>query len=428
MIYTGKSKTLKALSEQSGGGSSASALPLNAGEVETWKSGAVTVEKMMIGVVSVTIKSADLTTSETTLLTLPKQYRPSYDVFIQGEAYNGSARGIGIKTNGQVIVYAGSTGIYITTTYIAPVDWGYAIAKYYQSATDAAVRKVNALGDGWESFIVLTDTHGAYNKQHSQNIVRRIIEDTGIKCFWLGDTNAVLWSNNGQSYGGEEYNTYASLLRPVSNKIYFALGNHDRVALDGLDYDDIKIIYNDFVAQKSVTGNKSRYYYYFDIPEKKIRYIVLNTSESTSDYHKMTSTQLSWITTAVTLPSDSWTAVVLGHMDIDPNTFTEDRSDDGADIITNIKTCNGRIAGYFCGHQHLDMITTCGNRFKQVTLMCDKFSNVVYYPQWQIPQRVANTASEQALTIVHINPTTKRVEFTRIGAQIEGQIYSFNYT
>ena len=425
MDYQGSSKVIKALSVQKGGGGG-NGLPRLAGDVETWTSGIVTVQKLMIGVVSLTIKSADYGTAEGNVLTLPSKYRPLYDIFVEGMAYNESARGVGIKKSGVVTVYGGSTGIYLTVTYIVPVDWEYAVVNYYRNATDAVIRKINALGSGWESFIVLTDTHGSYNKQHSQNIVRQIIEETDIKAFWLGDTNSVLWEGSGQSYGGEEYNTFAEQLRPCSNKVYFALGNHDRAAWDGLDYNDIKIIYNDFIASKDVTGNKERYYYYFDIPDKKLRYVVLNTSESTTDYHRMSATQLEWIKTAVTLPASNWAVVVLGHLDIDPNTFCEDGSDDGATIISNINTCNGRVVGYFCGHQHLDLITNTG-RFRQITLMCDKFSNIVYYPDYQIPERIANTDSEQALTVIHVNTSTRRVEFTRIGAFIDGQIKNFTY-
>jgi len=426
--YQGRSKILEALSQQSGGGGTSSeSLPRSSADVEVWESGALKCYKMMLGMVTVAVKSANTPTSQTTVGTIPEKFRPPHDVYVTGEDYDGGGRGIGIKTNGQVIAYAGGTGMYVTATYIKPIDWEYKIVPWYKSATESAVRKINGLGSDYDSFIIITDTHGVYNKQHSQNIVRYIVERTGINCFWLGDVSGHLWADNDQSYAGEDYQVYADPLRACSNKVYFALGNHERVSWGGLDYNDVVACNNDFIASKDVTGNKDKYYYYFDNADKKIRYLIINTSESTTDWHRMTSTQLAWIRDAVTLPNASWNLVVLGHLDIDPDCFLYDGSDDADEIINAIKSCNGHIVGYFCGHQHLDYISVVKNSFRQVALLCDKFDNHIYYPEYQIPQRVENTESEQAVTIVHVNTKTKSVSFTRIGAFVTGQLHSYSY-
>ena len=211
--------------------------------------------------------------------------------------------------------------------------------------------------------------------------------------------------------------------------MYFALGNHDRIGWSDFDLEQVQRCYNVFLSNKDVEGVPTSYYYYFDNAVKKIRYMVINTSESETNHVTMSATQIAWIRQHVILPDSTWSLVVIGHCDIDPDTsVVTGGSANAQDICNAIEQCNGNVVGYFCGHQHIDRITTIDNDFKQVTLLCDCIDDREYYPEiYDYPTRTPGTASEQAVTIVSFNTVTGVVRFTRIGAYAPNTLPSYNY-
>ena len=211
--------------------------------------------------------------------------------------------------------------------------------------------------------------------------------------------------------------------------VYFALGNHDRIGWSDFDLEQVQRAYNVFLSNKDVEGVPTSYYYYFDNAAKKIRYMVINTSESETNHVTMSATQLAWIGRNVQLPDSTWSLVVIGHCDIDPDTsVVTGGSANAQDICDAIELCNGHVVGYFCGHQHIDRITSIDNAFRQITLLCDCIDDREYYPSiYDYPTRTPGTASEQAVTIVSFNTVTGVVRFTRIGAYSPNTLPSYNY-
>lgn len=304
-----------------------------------------------------------------------------------------------------------------------PTPTHYDVEPYYEDATRSAVEAINDLGSEWDSFVVVTDTHDDWNENHSQDIIREIVQRTSAKAFWLGDCSVGLWGD------GSQFEVYADKLISCRGSVYFALGNHDRIGWSDFDLEQVQRCYNVFLSNKTVDGVPTSYYYYFDNAVKKIRYMVINTSESETNHVTMSATQIAWIGRNVQLPDSTWSLVVIGHCDIDPDTsVVTGGSANAQDICNAIEQCNGHVVGYFCGHQHIDRITTIDNDFKQVTLLCDCIDDREYYPEiYDYPTRTPGTASEQAVTIVSFNTVTGVVRFTRIGAYSPNTLPSYNY-
>ena len=95
--------------------------------------------------------------------------------------------------------------------------------------------------------------------------------------------------------------------------------------------------------------------------------------------------------------------------------MTESTETNGAAIISAIKECNGKVIGYICGHQHVD-ITGKWSGIQQTTLLCDKFENTNYYDGISVTNRESGKVTEQAVSVVSINSKTKQVVIRRIGA------------
>lgn len=282
------------------------------------------------------------------------------------------------------------------------------VASYLRSETQSVASSINALSDDWDSFVFITDTHGNANQQHSQAIGMYLLDNTDIKMIVLGgDYSENAWSKT-------EYDTYMSpfVNSEFKDSIYAIMGNHEHGGMAEAK----QSIYNDFLKSKSwLKGSPANNYYYFDDTDTKTRYLFLNTSDGSGMY-VMSSTQINWIRNAVKLPSTAWSLLVIGHVNLAVfGNVTTDNETNGADIISAINTCNGTIIGYLCGHQHIDMTSKIGN-FQHTTLLCDKLENIDYYPGISVTDRVSGTASEQAVSVVSINRSTKNVVIRRVGA------------
>lgn len=301
---------------------------------------------------------------------------------------------------------------------VYPID---NVVSYFRESTTDVATAINALSSDWTSFVFVTDPHGSGNKNHSQAIALYLLANTSAERIILGgDYSVSNWSKT-------EYDTYVSpyLQSNMMTNIYALMGNHETYGT-GASASAKSNIYQDFLSNKSnITGNPQEVYYYFDDTVRKIRYMCINTSDVAQ--YTMTATQLSWIASNAILPSNDWSLVVLGHVTLNNmGGITYDNESNGSDIITSILNCNGTIIGYICGHQHVDILYDDGN-IHHSTLYCDKLENNNYYSGYSITNRVAGTTTEQAVTVVSINPTTKDVVFRRIGVG-KNSTMSYNYS
>lgn len=293
------------------------------------------------------------------------------------------------------------------------------VVSYYRADVLTTASAISDLSDQWTSFIFVTDTHTG-NSYNSQAIVMYLLANTPVKMAFFGGDYV------GGSWNQEHYRQYffPFIENGFASRVYPTIGNHELFLYGGSTWDDLGIIYDDFLTAKSnLHGNPQDFYYYFDDSRKKIRYMVINTSDHSGN--KVTQEQFNWLYSAVTLPTNAWNLVVLGHIDIDVLNFTGQWMSAYAQALTNaISSCNGHIVGYFCGHEHIDQLRLVNNRFYQLISLCDVFENDNYFDVDNYPTRVRGTSSEQAVTVVSFNTTTGDVVTHRIGA---GDEYAWNY-
>lgn len=289
------------------------------------------------------------------------------------------------------------------------------IVSYYQKHTLDVAEEINALSDEYVSFVIVTDTHGTKNKNNSQNIIRYLLKNTKAnRLFHLGDSVSVTWEES-------DYKLYFNSFNNCKEQVFFALGNHEMSSATN----DVSVIYEDLLLDKYyLHGSPDRFYYYFDDIDKQIRYLVINTSDSA--YNDVTDEQITWISESVNLPSNDWKLVVFGHMDIMPNDpITGDWISHKAEDVTNaLSSTNGTIIGYFCGHEHCDLIQVVNNKFYEVILLNDSCGKDTTFSEITNPERIDGTESEQAVSVVSINTITGDIDIRKIGA---GENLTYNY-
>ena len=311
---------------------------------------------------------------------------------ITSSAYNPSTRKISIASVTAPVGITVSAVATPDTITLSDVD------SSFRSELEALIPVINTSNPNSLNFVVITDTHGSANGQKSQNVVRYLLKNSRAnKCFWLGDMCNVNWSLS-------EYQTFALPLLNCSEKIYPTLGNHEYFGSG----DDLDQIYDDFLADKTLQGESESFYYYIDDTIKKVRFLVINTSDGGRDI--VTSTQLAWLENAVTLPSPDWGIIVFSHYPFDERAGTSGGvqlySSYCKEIQDALSTTNGTIISHFCGHVHDDYTTILEPLFYEQRLKNDSVSG-------------------QAISIINIDLDDKLVNISRIGV---GEDISYNYT
>ena len=292
------------------------------------------------------------------------------------------------------------------------------VQSYFRTETLSVAEAVNGLSDDWQTFVFITDPHGSGNRQHSQAIGLYLLANTSASMIVLGGDYSV------SNWDKTQYDTYMSpfLNSGLFGNIYAIFGNHETYG--GGTAEAKASIYNDFLKDKSnISGQLTDNYYYFDNSAKKTRYMFLNTSDGGET--TMSSAQLSWLSTNAVLPASDWSLVVLGHVNLAQMAgVTYMNESNGSAVISAIENCNGTVVGYICGHQHVDICEKIGT-FQHTTLICDKLESTNYYQGISVTDRVSGTVTEQAVSVISINTTTKNVVIRRIGA---GRNSTLSYT
>lgn len=335
-----------------------------------------------------------------------------------------------------------------------------------QTVRDAIIEEKNS-SNNWSHAIFITDMHSNVegdtitNYNHSQAIAMYLADNAGIdKIILGGDYCEGEWSE-------EKYKIYMNPFIEAGfvDKVYPLLGNHERMLPRCLERDTElpdsgfvaaqakACICNDFLLSKeNIVGNIEEGYYYIDEETSKTRFLFLNTSDHAK--YSMSYNQLRWLKKVgiVGHENEDWTLLVFGHINL---TNAELQIGDGVIDYTNsveakngdeveeiLREWDGPIAGYICGHQHIDSTYT-NDRFNYTTLYCDKFSSPSSnesYRSNKPTNRTGNSDTDSAVTVVSINTAQHLVYFRRIGAGAkkfaigsassgaEDQFVSYTYT
>ncbi len=336
---------------------------------------------------------------------------------IDGKKYYFNTKGVLARDEMLGDRYVNQDGAW-TFTYQKP---DYEVMDYFKKPLCRVVSELNALGSDWDSFVVASDFHGNWDRQHSQAVIRYLLENSSAKkCFLLGDYNLF-----GYQYSASKYfEQYTKSLLPVKDQIYATIGNHDRQSGNEYDKSYMKVVYDTFLADKDyLKGDPEDYYFYFDIPEKKLRYLVLSTSNHPESQRRMTEEELEWLQQdALVLPGEDWTVMAMGHIDMDPDiTIRYKGKHKDAPLVAHLlANCNGNVAGYISGHQHQDYQSYVKDSFYQTVVNCD------FYQEGMEGRSVGNE-TEQTVTVVSVNTKTGEVRFQRIGPSCGDLIKDYNY-
>lgn len=335
------------------------------------------------------------------------------------------------------------TGIVITSAYNANDNWlSYAynkngsvvysresgdysnIVEYYQQQAIAVSEFAKqAVNDGKVVFGIVTDTHGNYNSNNSQEIVHYLLKN-GVPWFiHLGDFSATNWSDI-------EVNSWLTPMSDVMDVFYVAIGNHEYYGdVNHSSHKDLTLL-TDTLSDKDIYGSKTDCYYFFDNNNLKTRFIVINSAGG-GNYGNaaLSSTQLSWISSSISALTSDWHYIILSHSNLDqtygPANYQKYTSKSGNTIIGYCANSVAKCVGTFSGHLHMDRSAQVSDTgVWHTTLLNDSCRSGSGYGLYTPPTRTAGTTSEQSLNVIAINLTTGDTTIKRIGA---GSDISYNY-
>lgn len=288
------------------------------------------------------------------------------------------------------------------------------VPSYWGDDVKAALAYTMLLGDDYVHHLVTTDNHYNVNYRKSPSIMA-LLQSTGLfsRVINLGD----ITDSHTQAQADNVLSDYA----PFIGNMLFAIGNHDDSGAGSES-----VLYPLVEDDETLQGNPETFNYYWDDATHKIRYIVYNSPNVAS---------FTPIETWAKGVPDGWAVLILSHYA--GMSFMSDFTQ-AEPISVGTRTPYAKnlrpffmandskfFAGWIAGHEHTDSLAvdTPFGVIHQAVLNNDGHSNdAVPWPKTQ------GTATEQAVTIMSINPKTKTVKFYRIGAVTRfGRSFEYSY-
>ena len=373
----------------------------------------------------------------------------------------------GLRANAQCIMHnAQCEGE--ASTPCEPQNCGQAVRvptsvpPYWRESIDRAearIRDLSARCD--EAFFFITDLHIPSNHRASGRLLAALTAETDVrKVFCNGDLT--------EAYGGRESidrtiadyrRLWVAEVERAGGEFYAAKGNHDFTIRDnpsstnGFTYSgsEARDILMDTAAIRAnaVTNpdDPEACYYYVDFPEKRIRWIVADTTDSIRTdrsywavKYGMGEKQLQWLAekALATIPA-GWSALVLNHIPLARIVSTE--WDDVPSLMApwrklleayqnrgkatvgdreyDFSNAGGTILCNLSGHEHCER-QTFQNGIWHITQPSDAAYNADFRygsAPWggDFPDKKKGTPYEQTFDAVHVDIEDKALHFTRIG-------------
>lgn len=306
---------------------------------------------------------------------------------------------------------------------------------FWQSAVDACISKIKALqvGRNCVTFPFFSDNH--QRNGYAGMLIAHIMKECNIPyCFFGGDSisNGYIESETVMIEQDKAFDTIMSYV--PNGRFCRAVGNHDgfwnvsSATGDEYHYTDAQI-YELFLREESIAQNKhfggDGTYYYVDDIASKVRWVVLDTNDSTVEAE-----QISWLQNiALSFNESGWAVVFISHQPISNHYHA--LIGNSAEVRTVVKnyingssTNKADVVGWFSGHIHRDRIYTgiatnttddsqgTAMGFTQVTITSDH-TGIAYDDATK--HTVANDDMSHAIDFVTINKSTRKVNITRLG-------------
>ena len=287
-----------------------------------------------------------------------------------------------------------------------------------------------------DAFIFISDMHSENNAMLSPTLAQYIGEQTGIRRVLIGGD--LINGNREKEKALAALDEILAELAPLHP--YFVRGNHDLntdwgpITPENFFYD---AVYRERVM--SIAANEcvaGRFYGYFDVPEAKLRYFLLDTGarysecfDTMGDSYDWTSgesdayqEQLAYLDEKTReLPAD-WGIVAVQHILIGGGLAEKQQVRDIAnhclldrlDEIAADPQLPSVIAA-FCGHNHRDRMLISPAGYPIISLTCDAGGSTSWDWDADHRTRTRGTAEEQAFDVVQIDREGGRIYMTRIG-------------
>ena len=97
------------------------------------------------------------------------------------------------------------------------------------------------------------------------------------------------------------------------------------------------------------------------------------------------------------------------------------------EVLDSLQNISASIACVICGHCHQDLVDSTTYSFPIIGVTCDN-NNAIQIPGVPPVNRGTKTINEQALSVFHINTSSKTIYMTRIGGGINDVTVSGDYT
>lgn len=299
---------------------------------------------------------------------------------------------------------------------------------YYKAYLDAKADEIlglkNTEADG---FFFWTDPHYPDNAGNAVAIMEYIQARTGVSKLFSGGDAA---KNAPTLADALAFNTAAFRLAGKSGRLFPVRGNHDFTSStskkdlnpETMDARQVWEYLNSYRSADAVTDASGEYpnYYYVDCKEGRIRYIILDTTDSIEDgrmLYGMSDRQLKWVSdTAVATVPEGWSLVFLSHVPLAPDHTTYESLLDGGRCISDAAESHNVL---FClsGHRHSDMESGIGQIFQVLTesdCLEDNARTRTTYSS-DPGKKKAGTVNEQSIDYVSISKDHKIVTMKRIG-------------
>lgn len=296
--------------------------------------------------------------------------------------------------------------------------------QFYIEEAKRISEAVNSAGGDFK-FVAVADSHLDNSIGETLENISEVDKSVNFDCMvHLGD-----FLNGNIPYGYTEKifkEQIESFSSAISGDFYPAQGNHDGF----MDF-----VHNDMSTDELWTASTglSKPNYYVDIPDKKIRLIVLCSFHYTmenGEFHKiydLSPDTVEWAETEALNVGADWSVMLFSH-DVPFSKFSDDCMSEETKpnnhaflnlLISKQKEIGFDVPAWFIGHFHSDYAgTVCGINFILVA------SETAYVPQlWgpvkpggYYPERVLESVSEDAWDAVVLDRENRELKLFRFGA------------
>ena len=306
----------------------------------------------------------------------------------------------------------------------------------YLAGLAQRVRERAAMGR--DAFWFITDPHVPSNRKMSGRVLAKLIAETGVKkVICGGDIPEAFGGQKSVERSMAEFRQYwIDPIEAAGGRFYLAKGNHDFTIRESMETQNGFTV-DGRAAAAYILGTKAAKevvkndvdpecaYYYFDEPAAKLRYVVVDTTDSISPTRKywaveygVHARQLDWLRAKAfgTLPK-GWSAVVVNHIPVTTIVSNEGTAKLFADVRALLEAHASEIVMDLSGHEHRES-QTYQKGVWHVTEPCDAAygdyikGSLPWCPN--LPWKKAGTVYENTFDAVVIGKDA-RIDFVRVG-------------